>query len=87
MSKANISPYKKKIAISLPLQFKAEAKDKHMSPTTYYYWLKERAGYRTQYDDLNAEYEHRSKSTKQGNAEQNNAGEELHTYYEGEEAG
>ena len=81
MSKANISPYKKKIAISLPLQFKAEAKDKHMSPTTYYYWLKERAGYRTQYHDLNAEYEHR-KSTKQ-----DNAGEELHTYYEGEETG
>jgi len=87
MSKANISPYKKRVAISLPLQFKAEAKDKHMSPTSYYYWLKERAGYRTQYDDLNAEYEHR-KGTKQGNAEQDNAEEELHTYYdEGEEAG
>jgi hypothetical protein len=71
MSKAKINPYKKRVAISLPFQFKAEAHDLNMSPTMFYYWLKQRAGYRTQYDALNDEYESQ-KSAPQGNA----AGEE-----------
>jgi len=67
MTRRKVSPYKRRVAISLPLQLKAEAKDLHMSPTTFYYWLKERAKYFTVYDQLNAEFD------SQNNPEEENA--------------
>jgi len=67
MTRRKVSPYKRRVAISLPFQLKAEAKDLHMSPTTFYYWLKERAKYFTVYDQLNAEFD------SQNNPEEENA--------------
>jgi len=71
MTRRKVSPYKRRIAISLPLQLKAEAKDLHMSPTTFYYWLKERAKYFTVYDQLNAEFD--SQNNPEENTEAENA--------------
>jgi len=80
MTRRKVSPYKRRVAISLPFQLKAEAKDLHMSPTTFYYWLKERAKYFTVYDQLNAEFD--SQNNPEENAEventeaQNNANQD-----------
>ena len=70
MTRRKVSPYKRRVAISLPFQLKAEAKDLHMSPTTFYYWLKERAKYFTVYDQLNAEFD--SQNNPEENAEVEN---------------
>jgi len=56
MTREKINPYRKKVAVSLPLQFKFEAQQLHMSPTTYYDWLKQRAGVETAYDYINARF-------------------------------
>jgi len=80
MTRRKVSPYKRRIAISLPLQLKAEAKDLHMSPTTFYYWLKERAKYFTVYDQLNAEFDSQNNPEENAEAEnteaQNNASQD-----------
>ena len=56
----------RKVPASVALQYVFEAKDKHMSLSTYIDWLKRRGGVRTPYDEIYWNW-----LAEQNNAEQN----------------
>jgi len=62
MPKGKVNQIEKKVAVSLPLQFKLEAKMLHLTPTGYYRWLKEKANYSTPYDQMLANYKAQQQS-------------------------
>ena len=53
MTRQKISPYERKVAASVALQYKYEAQQRHMSLSNYIAWLKLKAGVSTAYDDIN----------------------------------
>jgi len=57
MSREKISPYEKKVAASVALQYKCEAQQANMSLSSYIAWLKRKAGITTAYDYINANFE------------------------------
>ena len=57
MSKRRTNDLERHVAVSLPKQFVLEAKSLHMSPTTYWRYLKHLANYTTPYDQILANYE------------------------------
>ena len=69
MPKGKVNQIEKKVAVSLPLQFKLEAKMLHLTPTGYYRWLKEKANYSTPYDQMLASYKAQQQSQAQAKAQ------------------
>jgi hypothetical protein len=69
MPKAKVNQIEKKVAVSLPLQFKLEAKMLHLTPTAYYRWLKEKANYSTPYDQILANYKAQQQSQSPAKAQ------------------
>jgi len=70
MSK-RVFPYLRKVPASVALQYVFEAKDLHMSLSTYIDWLKRRAGVTTAYDKIYWNWLAMENESQQGNAEQN----------------
>ena len=68
MSRAKVNPYQKRVAASVSRQYVIEAKELHMSLSTYIAWLKQRAGYTTKYDNLIEEYESQQANAKPDDA-------------------
>jgi len=75
MSKANINPYDKKVAVSVALRHKLTAESLHMSLTTFIDWLEEKASFSSVYNDLarQGRQEAEGNAAQQDNAEQSNA--------------
>ena len=69
MPKGKVNQIEKKVAVSLPLQFKLEAKMLHLTPTGYYRWLKEKANYSTPYDQMLASYKAQQQNQAQAKAQ------------------
>jgi len=68
MSRRKANNLEKHVAVSLPNQFVLEAQSLHMSPTTYWKYLKHLANYASPYDQILADNE-----PQQSNANQDNA--------------
>ena len=71
MSKKKLFPYLRKVPASVALQYVFEAKDLHMSLSTYIDWLKRKAGVKTPYDKLYWTWLAMENESQQSNAEQN----------------
>jgi len=52
MTRQKINPYQRKVAASVALQYKIEARELGLNVSGYIAWLKKRAHYSTIYDDL-----------------------------------
>jgi len=52
MTRQKVNPYQKKVAASVALQYKIEARELGLNVSGYIAWLKKRAHYSTVYDDL-----------------------------------
>jgi hypothetical protein len=96
MSRRKANDLEKHVAVSLPKQFVLEAQSLHMSPTTYWKYLKHLANYASPYDQILAANEaQHSKSTQdnvapqvnadQGKADKKDQDDDLYTNYEGKE--
>jgi len=100
MSKRRTNDLEKHVAVSLPKQFLLEAQSLHMTPTTYWKYLKHLANYITPYDQILADNEAQQTKPTQDNADQsstqsstqqdsgnadNKDKSDLYTNYEGKE--
>jgi len=70
MSKRRTNDLEKHVAVSLPKQFVLEAQSLHMTPTTYWKYLKHLSGYVTVYDQILADNEVQQSKPTQDNADQ-----------------
>jgi len=52
MTRQKVNPYQRKVAASVALQYKIEARELGLNVSGYIAWLKKRAHYSTIYDDL-----------------------------------
>jgi len=73
MSRRKANDLEKHVAVSLPKQFVLEAQSLHMSPTTYWKYLKHLANYASPYDQILAANEAQHSKPTQDNADQGNA--------------
>ena len=70
MSRRKANDLEKHVAVSLPKQFVLEAQSLHMSPTTYWKYLKHLANYVSPYDQIIADNEAQHSNAGQDNAAQ-----------------
>jgi len=70
MSK-RVFPYARRVPASVALQYVFEARDLHMSLSTYISWLKRKSGVTTPYDKIYWTWLEMENEPQQGNAEQN----------------
>jgi len=68
MSRRKANDLEKHVAVSLPKQFVLEAQSLHMSPTTYWKYLKHLANYVSPYDQIIADNEAQHSNAGQDNA-------------------